>query len=190
MHNVKNDSGIDKAHQATSQDLTSPQTIGLTDGQAALVNAAHKEAYKDETFCPHYTFSANESTNSLELDVAAAPLVWQWSLTEFISVFMRNKLKGHFKDIDVVMFHGTETINGLPSYQNLSPIKSMKGAFLLYQLDEQGEVISDAHDIELSVYWHKSMTKTDDCQLIEQLFERVAEPDFTLEELEKFQALI
>ena len=34
------------------------------------------------------------------------------------------------------------------------------------------------------------MTKTDDCQLIEQLFERVAEPDFTLEELEQFQALI
>ena len=190
MLNVKNDSGIDKTYQSTSQDFISPQTIGLTDGQASLVIAAHKAAYKDETFCPHYTFSANESTNSLELDVAAAPLVWQWSITEFINVFMRNKLKGHFKKIDVVMFHGTETVNDVPSYQNLSPIESMKSTFLLYQLDEQGEVINDAHDIELSVYWHKSMTKTDDCQLIEQLFERVAEPDFTLEELEQFQPLI
>jgi len=182
MLNVKNDSGIDKIHQATSQDFTSPQSIDLTDAQEAIIEAACKETSED---FDHYTFSANVSTGSLEIDVSAAALVWDWSFTEFINAFMTKKLQGHFKNVDVVMFHGTQNVNGLPSYQNVAPIESSKVAYLMYQLDEQGEVRSDAHDIELLVHWHKSMTKTNDYKLIEQLFERVAEPDFTLKEFEQ-----
>tara|TARA_R110001599_G_scaffold235453_1_gene434667 strand:- start:17325 stop:17891 length:567 start_codon:yes stop_codon:yes gene_type:complete len=187
MLNVKNDSGIDKTHQATSQDFSSPHILDLTDAQEAIIEAARKETCED---FDHYTFSANESTGLLEIDVVAAPIVWEWSFTEFISDFLTNKLKGHFKNIDVNMFYGTQNVNGLPSYQNMAPIESSKVVFLMYQLDEIGEVQDEAHDIELIVHWHKSMTKTNDYKLIEQLFERLAELDFTLEELEQRLAQI
>jgi hypothetical protein len=137
MLNVKNDSGIDKTHQATSQDFKSPNPLDLTDGQEAIIEAARKETSED---FDHYTFSANESTGLLEIDVTAAAIVWHWSFTEFINAFIANKLKGHYKNTDVVMFHGTQNVNGLPSYQNMAPIESSKVAYLMYQLDEQGEV--------------------------------------------------
>lgn len=186
MQLQRNDSGIEKALMDVTLELTPPQTFGLTDSQSEIVLSKYAEAYKGKYYCPHYTISADEITKKLKLDLRAAPLVFTWSFDEAISLFSLNKVQGHFEGFEFREYYGIQEVNNQPASMPVTkPIESIKGAFLMYQVDENGDPIDGMHDIEIMVTWNTQMTRTQDYLLIEALFERLSETDFSLEELEQ-----
>ncbi|MEO2280246.1 hypothetical protein [Pseudoalteromonas pernae] len=185
MQQTRNDSGIEKTLDLVNQELMSTQTIGLPDIKSEVINNAYEIAYKDKPFCPHYTIDADEIAAELKLNLESAAIIFEWDFHELVKVFTANKLKGHFKGVQLWAYMGNQQINEeCNSFPVNWPIESIKGAFLMYQVDAEGKRLEGSNDIEILVRWHKSMTKTADYQLIEALFERLPATDFTQEELE------
>lgn len=186
MHKVNFDESSLNSPTLNSQELTPPQTLGLTEAESDLVLTKYAQAYKGKPHLPHHTISADTVSGKLKLDLSSAAIQFEWDMDELVNLYTVNKFKGHFVGTQLWDYVGNKQINGQSAILPVvEPIESIDAVFLMYQVDENGNPIDDANDIEIVVSWDKSITRTDDYQLIEALFERLPAKDFTLEELEQ-----
>ncbi|AMJ93615.1 hypothetical protein AVL56_04390 [Alteromonas stellipolaris] len=134
-----------------------------------------------------YWLTANPDTNKLRLKLSSAPISLEMTFWEWIALILEPQLNGEFEGLQIIdtYFQGQKLYD-------LSHLDSAKltSIVLCYQLDEDGERIEGANDLEISVYWHKDMTQTNDVLLIEKLFTDMVKRDFTIEHLDHYLALI
>lgn len=165
------------------------QTLGLNEAQSEIVLSAYDDAYNGDraAYCPHYAVSANETNNKLKFDLKSVPLTFSMDYLEFIHVVA----KPNFEEL----FEGLEFFDvGIRSIKETllldKEVDQLEAVIICYQLNDEGERIENAHDIEINVSWHASMTETSDYRLIEKLFFDMVDINFSAEDLNQSLALI
>jgi len=134
-----------------------------------------------------YWLSANSETKKLKFDLSAAPICFSMEFWEWVQLVLKPQLEGEFEGLRLIDSYSRTPIE----YQmhNLeSP--SLQIIVLCYETDAENEVIEEAHDLEISIHWHKDMTNTDNAMLIENLLSDMCDDDFTIAELNQYLALI
>lgn len=165
------------------------ETLELTEAQSAIVHSAYDDAYNGDrtTYNPHYAVSANESSNKLKLNLSSVPLTFSMTFPEFMHVIAKPIFEGRFEGLEI-LGAGIKPIN-----EKLllgEEIDQLEAVVVCYQLNDEGKRNDNAHDIEITVNWHSSMTKTSDYRLIEKLLFDMGEVKFSAEHLNKSLALI
>ncbi|MDX2370855.1 MAG: hypothetical protein QNK36_21045 [Colwellia sp.] len=165
------------------------ETLGLTKGQSKIVFDAYDWAYNGnrKKYCPHHAISANEETGNLELDLSAVALSFEMSLLDFIATIGKPYFEGRFTGLEIIDA-GVFSVKEQLLY-GIEPFE-FTGVLICYQLDDTGERVKGVNDIEITVKWNTSMTKTSDYRLIEDLIFDLGKPDFTIEMLNKHIAKI
>jgi hypothetical protein len=165
------------------------QTLGLTEAQSEIVMSAYDDANNgDRTkYYPHYVMSANESTNKLRLDLRAAAITFTMDFQEYMHLIARPVFEGRIEGLEIYEA-------GIVSVQEKvllgEEIDQLEAGVTCYQLNDDGKRIEHAHDIEIMVNWHSSMTKTSDYRIIENLFHDMNEVDFSADKLNEALAVI
>jgi len=164
------------------------QTLGLNKAQSEIVLSAYDDAYNGDrtAFCPHYAMSANDTNKKLKFDLTSVPLTFSMDFHEFIHVVAKPNLEG--------LFEGLEFFDvGIRSIKETllldEEIDQLEAVVICYQLNNEGERIENANDIEINVSWHASMTETSDYRLIEKLFFDMVDINFSAEDLNQSLAL-
>jgi len=165
------------------------QTLGLSEAQSEIVKSAYDDANNgDRTkYYPHYVMSANESTNKLKLDLRAAAITFTMDFQEFMHVIARPVFEDRLEGLEIL---GAGIVSVQEKILLGKDIDQLEAGVTCYQLNDDGERIEHAHDIEIIVHWHSSMTKTSDYRLIENLFHDMNEVNFSADKLNEALAVI
>jgi len=165
------------------------QTLGLSEAQSEIVKSAYDDANNgDRTkYYPHYVMSANESTNKLKLDLRAAAITFTMDFQEFMHVIARPVFEDRLEGLEIL---GAGIVSVQEKILLGKDIDQLEAGVTCYQLNDDGERIEQAHDIEIIVHWHSSMTKTSDYRLIENLFHDMNEVNFSADKLNEALAVI
>jgi len=196
MQNQHNESAlVEKSQNAVSfiKDIKEAIALGAEldndAGSSETLLSAYDEAYNEDRskHVPHYALSTNPLTSNLKLDLSAVPLVFTLQLPEFVFAIAKPILEDRFEGLQIFDAGIVCTPeNGLHG----ETINTLTAGITCYQLDEEGKIIEGAHDIEIMVDWHSSMTTTSNFKLIEKLIYDLPDPDFSLEALNESIAKI
>ncbi|MDX2370854.1 MAG: hypothetical protein QNK36_21040 [Colwellia sp.] len=174
---------------AISNHTVEAEPLELTEAQYEIVMSAYDNAYNDDRSetCPHYAMSANESNNKLRLDLRAVPLTLHMTFPEFIHVIAKPIFEGRFEGLEILTAHTNYDDRPLLLGEEIDELITV---VTCYQLNDDGERIDDAHDIEIKVHWDSVMTETSNFRLVEKLFYDMSKVDFSAEHLNESLALI
>jgi len=134
-----------------------------------------------------FWLEANPETKKLKFELTAAPLCISVGFWDWLLLVIKPMLKGKFEGLKLIDVGFQYPVKN-DMYRQDSPCLTI--IMICYQLDSTNKIIEHAHDVEISINWHKSLTKTNDAILIEKLFSDMCEIDFSIEQLDHYLTLL